>query len=238
MPGSSPPLAPDQTYLDEVNLRFAGRPAEDLIAWAAGEYSGRLALSCSFGGPTGMVLLDLGLRVDPSITVLYVDTGYLFPETYATVELVRERYGIEPRAFLPELSIGAQVQLYGEALWERDADACCELRKVRPMRAALSGFDAYLTGVRRDQASTRTETPLVAWDAKFALLKLNPLADWTERQVWTYIMANNLPYNPLHDRGYPSIGCTNCTKPVAPGDDPRSGRWSGSDKVECGLHTT
>ena len=238
MPSSPSTLPLDSAALDELNRRFAGRPADELIAWAAAEYRGRLAVSCSFGGTTGMVLLDLALRIDPSIAVVYVDTGFLFPETHATVAAVRERYGVEPLAFRPELSPAAQARMHGPALWERDPDACCEVRKVRPMRAALAGFSAYLTGLRRDQASTRQETPLVQWDAKFGLVKLNPLAEWTEHDVWAYIAAHDLPYNPLHDQGYPSIGCTNCTRPVAAGEDPRAGRWSGTDKVECGLHTS
>lgn len=230
------PLSPQQ--VEALNQRFAGRPAEDLIAWAAAEYPGRVALQCSFGGTTGMVLLDLALRVDPGITVVYGDTGFLFPETLATVEAVRARYGIEPVRLAPVLTLEQQAEQFGPALWERDADACCELRKVEPMRAGLASYAAYLTGLRRDQASTRGDTPLVQWDAKFGLVKLSPLAAWTEREIWAYITKHELPYNPLHDHGYPSIGCTNCTRPVAPGADPRSGRWAGSDKVECGLHTS
>jgi phosphoadenosine phosphosulfate reductase len=228
---------PDPVWLDDVNQRFAGRPPSELIAWAAETFPGKVALQCSFGGTSGMVLLDLALAIDPAMAVVYGDTGFLFPETHATVEAVRRRYGIEPRRLAPLLSIEEQVAAHGPALWERDPDACCEIRKVTPMREALAGFDAYLTGLRRDQASTRKETPLVQWDAKFGLLKLNPLAEWTERDVWTYIVAHSLPYNPLHDQGYPSIGCTNCTRAVAPGEDPRSGRWAGTDKIECGLHT-
>ena len=236
MPATSA-LALESDTLAELNRRFADQPAQDLIAWAAAEFPGRLALSCSFGGASGMVLLDLVLQVDRSIAVVYVDTDYLFPETHATVAAVRQRYGIEPLSFRSTLSTAAQDHFHGPALWERDPDACCEIRKVLPMRAALAPFSAYLTGLRRDQASTRGETPLVQWDAKFGLLKLNPLAAWTEHDVWAYIAAHDLPYNPLHDRGYPSIGCTNCTRPVAAGEDPRSGRWSGTGKIECGLHT-
>lgn len=233
---TAPSLAPDQ--LAELNREFAARSPEALIGWAAATYPGSLALSCSFGGASGMVLLDIALRVDPSIRVLYVDTGYLFPETLATARAAEARYGITATGYLPLLTVDEQAARYGAALWERDPDGCCEIRKVEPMRRALGGFSAYLTGLRRDQASTRAETPLVQWDAKFGLLKLNPLAAWSEKDVWTYITSHGLPYNPLHDQGYPSIGCTNCTRPVQPGDDPRSGRWSGTDKVECGLHTT
>jgi phosphoadenosine phosphosulfate reductase len=228
--------APPAERLQALNERFAGAPAQELIAWAAAEYPGRIAVSCSFGGPSGMVLVDLAMAVDRAIPVIYADTDFLFPETYATAQAVEERYGIHALAFRPVLSPQAQAALHGPALWERYPDRCCALRKVEPMRVALENFSAYLTGLRRDQAATRGETPLVQWDAKFGLLKLNPLAGWTEREVWSYIVANDLPYNPLHDRGFPSIGCTNCTRAVAPGEDPRAGRWSGTGKIECGLH--
>src|SRR5581483_9130057 len=144
--------APNEADLAAQNARFAGREPGELIAWAAAEYPGRLAISCSFGGPSGMVLLDLALQVDRSIPVIYVDTEYLFPETYATVEAVRSHYGIAPLAFRSTLSPETQAALRGPALWERDPDACCALRKVAPMREALAHFDAYLTGLRRDQA--------------------------------------------------------------------------------------
>jgi len=228
----------DTELLQSLNERFAGGSPQQIIAWAAETYGGRLALSCSFGGASGMVLLDLALQIDRSVAVVYVDTDYLFPETYETVRAVEGRYGINVLGFRSSLSPKTQELLCGPALWLRDPDRCCELRKVEPMRAALANYDAYLTGLRRDQAGTRSETPLVQWDAKFGLYKLNPLAEWSERDVWSYIVANKLPYNPLHDQGYPSIGCTNCTRPVAAGEDPRSGRWSGTDKVECGLHTS
>jgi phosphoadenosine phosphosulfate reductase len=227
---------PSAEELEALNERFAASPAEDLIAWAVEQHRGRLAVSCSFGGPSGMVIVDLVMAVDRSVPVIYVDTDFLFPETYATVQAVEARYGIQALAFRATLSPQAQAALHGPALWERDSDACCAIRKVEPMRVALANFDAYLTGLRRDQAETRRETPLVQWDGKFGLLKLNPLASWGEREVWSYIMKHELPYNPLHDRGYPSIGCTNCTRAVAADEDPRAGRWSGTGKIECGLH--
>ena len=227
----------DAALVASLDEQFADATAQEIIAWAANEYRGRLAISCSFGGPTGMVLVDLALAVDRSIPIVYVDTGYLFPETHATVRAVEARYGVAVLGFRSALSPHTQEVLHGPALWKRDPDLCCSLRKVEPMHTALAGFSAYLTGLRRDQSETRTQTPLVQWDAKFGLLKLNPLATWNESQIWSHIVTNQLPYNPLHDRGYPSIGCTNCTRAVAPGEDPRAGRWSGNDKIECGLHT-
>jgi len=236
MTSTSASIRPDEAQLAALNARLAGVEAQELIAWAASEYPGKLAISCSFGGPSGMVLLDLALQVERSLPVIYVDTDYLFPETYATVQTVEARYGITPLAFRSALTPQTQELLHGPALWQRDPDACCALRKVAPMRVALSQFSAYLTGLRRDQASTRRETPLVQWDAQFGVLKLNPLAAWSEAEIWAYIVKHDLPYSPLHDRGYPSLGCTNCTRAVQPGEDPRAGRWSGTDKIECGLH--
>jgi phosphoadenosine phosphosulfate reductase len=230
-------LIPGAALAATLDERFAETSAEEIIAWVANEYRGRLAISCSFGGPSGMVLVDLALKIDRTIPIVYVDTDYLFPETYATVRAVEEHYGIGVLGFRSALSPHTQELLHGTALWERDPDLCCSLRKVEPMRTALAGYSAYLTGLRRDQSDTRTQTPLVQWDAKFGLLKLNPLATWSEAKIWSHIVTNKLPYNPLHDRGYPSIGCTNCTRAVAPGEDARAGRWSGSDKIECGLHT-
>ncbi len=213
-----------------------GRPPQDVIAWAAREFSPELALACSFGGVSGMVLLDMAARVAPRIEVFYLDTGVLFPETYATVEQAASRYHIKPVGYRPLLSLTWQDQKYGEALWERDPDRCCELRKVEPNRRALAGKRAWISGLRRDQGATRKDTPVVEWDGKFGLVKVNPLAAWMEQQAWAYIVEHAVPYNPLHDRGYPSIGCMHCTKPVKPGDDPRSGRWQGFEKTECGLH--
>ena len=228
---------PTDAELQGLNGLFANADPRDLIAWAVEGYAGRLAVSCSFGGASGMVLADLVLGLDRTVPLVYVDTDYLFPETYATVKAVEQHYGIQALAFRAALPPATQERLHGPALWERDPDACCAIRKVEPMRAALAPFAAYLTGLRRDQAETRRETPLVQWDAKFGLVKINPLATWDERAVWSYIVEHGLPYNPLHDQGYPSIGCTNCTLAVITGDDIRAGRWSGTGKIECGLHT-
>lgn len=234
---ASAQLALGPRLIAALNERFRSASAEAVMTWAITNYPNKVALSCSFGGPTGMVLLDIGLKIDRNLSVLYVDTEFLFPETYATVQAVKERYGIEPLAFRPAMSPSVQDRVLGPVLWERDADRCCDMRKVQPMRDALSHFDAYFTGLRRDQASSRSETPRFQWDAKFGLLKINPLVDWTESQTWTHILDNKLPYNVLNDHGYPSVGCTHCTRPIAAGEDARAGRWSGSDKIECGLHT-
>ncbi|MDB5057449.1 MAG: phosphoadenosine phosphosulfate reductase [Chloroflexi bacterium] len=222
--------------LQEVAARLEDRPAEEILAWALRTYKDSIVLACSFGGPTGMVLLDMIMKMAPSTPVFYLDTEFLFPETHALIERVSQRYGFVPLAVRPELTADQQAQQEGDRLWERNPDRCCELRKVAPQRQALAGFGAWITGLRRDQASTRRSTPVVSWDQKFGLAKVAPLANWTEQQTWNYIVEHDVPTNALHNVGYPSIGCTHCTRPVETGEDARAGRWSGTAKTECGLH--
>jgi phosphoadenosine phosphosulfate reductase len=182
-----------------------------------------------------MALLDLALRLEPALPVYYLDTGLLFPETYELVQRVSRRYGIAPIPVRTTLSLGAQAEQYGANLWERDPDRCCALRKVEPQRAFLRGYDAWLSGVRREQSVTRRTLEPFQADGE-NLMKVSPLYDWTEEDVWTYVNARNVPVNALHADGYPSIGCVPCTRAVAPGEDQRAGRWSGFMKTECGLH--
>jgi len=208
-----------------------------VLEWAATTYRDRIVLACSFGGPSGMVLVDMIARAGHPVPVYYLDTDLLFPETYALVERVRERYGIQPIAVKTELDLAGQARLHGDKLWERDPDACCALRKVAPQRAFLSKYGAWITGIRRDQAETRKDTPFVSWDEHSGgLAKVSPLADWTEKDVWAYVVAHDVPYNELHDQGFPSVGCVPCTRRAGPGENPRAGRWEGFEKTECGLH--
>lgn len=209
---------------------------QQILRWATACYQPGLALACSFGGPSGMVLLDMTMRIDRSVEVFYLDTDFLFPETYKLRDIAAARYGIEPAGYMSLLTPDEQARRHGEALWSRDPDACCAIRKVEPNRRALAGKRAWISGIRRDQTKQRAATPVVEWDEKFSLVKVSPLATWSEADVWKYIVEHGVPYNELHDRGYPSIGCTHCTRSVRPGDDPRSGRWQGQNKVECGLH--
>jgi phosphoadenosine phosphosulfate reductase len=184
-----------------------------------------------------MVLLDLVARHRFDIPVYYLDTDLLFPETYALIERIRQRYGIEPRAVRTELALDEQAARFGEALWERDPDRCCALRKVAPQRAFLATYGAWITGIRRDQTGSREAVPYVQFDpAAPGLVKISPLADWSESDVWRYVVEHEVPYNELHDRGYPSIGCVPCTRAVGPGGHSRDGRWPDFDKTECGLH--
>jgi phosphoadenosine phosphosulfate reductase len=177
------------------------------------------------------------MKLDPSVPVFYLDTGFLFPETYALAEQAAQRYNFTPIAVRSSLTPERQAEEYGDELWARDPDRCCELRKVIPQREALASYNAWITGLRRDQSSTRAAMPAVQWDAKFGLAKISPLVNWSERQVWQYLAKHKVPRNELHGRGYPSIGCTYCTRPISEGEDLRAGRWSGFTKTECGLHT-
>lgn len=213
-----------------------GKSPQEILAWASAQYQPGLTLACSFGGPSGMVLLDMLMQIDRSVEVFYLDTDFLFPETYKLRDIAAAKYQFEPKGYMSLITPQQQAAKYGDALWSRDPDACCAIRKVEPNERALAGKTAWISGIRRDQSKTRGDIDIVQWDEKFGLVKLNPLASWSESQVWKYVLDNGVPYNELHDRSYPSIGCTHCTKPVAAGEDPRSGRWQGFDKTECGLH--
>ena len=182
-----------------------------------------------------MVLLDQLLELDRSVPIFYLDTGLLHEETYAHIRAVSARYEIAPIAVQAPLTLERQASLYGERLWERDPDRCCELRKVEAQRTFLRPYRAWISGIRRDQTATRAQTPVVEWDRRFDLVKINPLAHWDERTIWSYIVERNVPYNPLHDDGFSSLGCLPCTTPATTGDA-RSGRWPGHSKTECGLH--
>ena len=205
--------------------------AEELVAWAVERFHPSLALVCSFQKEEA-VLLDLLLTVQPDARVFALDTGVLFDETYETWRRVEERYGVQIEPFAGP-TLADQAAAHGESLWARKPDHCCALRKLEPLSRALSGLDAWITGVRREQSPTRAGARKLEWDERHGLWKLNPLADWTEEQLWARITERDLPYNPLHDIGYESIGCTHCTKPGAG----RAGRWAGNEKTECGLHT-
>jgi phosphoadenosine phosphosulfate reductase len=225
----------DQEALSRLGAELDGSTPQEILRWAVEEFQPGLTLACSFGGPTGMVLLDMIMQIDPSVEVFYLDTDFLFPETYHLRDVCEQRYNFKPIGYKSLLTPAAQAAKHGEALWLSNPDQCCEIRKVEPNYRALAGKRAWISGVRRDQAKTRANIGIVEWDAKFDLVKLAPLANWDERKVWAYIVENDVPYNELHNRNYPSIGCTHCTKPVMAGEDPRSGRWQGFDKEECGI---
>jgi phosphoadenosine phosphosulfate reductase len=204
--------------------------ASRVLEYMVDRFHPRLTVACSFQKEASVVL-DLLLKIAPDARVFTLDTHVLVPETYETWQRVEARYGISVEV-VQGPSLGRQAAVYGDRLWERNPDLCCRLRKVDPLTEALTDVDAWISGVRRDQSPGRARTPKLTWDAKHDRWKANPLADWSEKDVWRYIAEHDLPYNPLHDRGYASIGCTHCTSPGAG----RDGRWSDSAKTECGLH--
>ena len=210
---------------------------EQVLAWAFAAYGDNVAIATGFG-VEGMVLLDIAARMNPGVKVFTGDTEFLFPETYDLIDRVEEKYDIKIERLYSDLTPEDQERAYGQALWARDPDLCCSLRKVEPLRRKLATLDAWMTAIRREQTRDRATANKVDWDPKFNLVKISPLADWTREMIWRYVVKHDVPYNPLHDRNYPSIGCTHCTRAVQPGEDPRAGRWSGFGKTECGLHTS
>ncbi|HEX6229137.1 MAG TPA: phosphoadenylyl-sulfate reductase [Solirubrobacterales bacterium] len=219
---------------EAVATELEGRSAPEAIEWMFETFGERHYIACSFQ-KTSSVTAHMARQVNPEARFFYLDTEVLFEESYETRDRLAEHLGVEFDRF-HNLSLGEQAARYGDELWKHDADTCCELRKVEPMRRALSSVDCWLAGVRREDSASRAKTPKFAWDKRFGLWKLSPLADWSERDVWNYIREHHLPYNPLHDHGYPSIGCTHCTRPVEPGGSPRDGRWAGLAKSECGIN--
>jgi phosphoadenosine phosphosulfate reductase len=221
--------------LKAVSDGFEGASPEAVLYWAAGKFGEGVALATGFGAE-GCVLIDMLARVAPRMRVFYLDTGLLFPETYALAERLSARYGVRFERRAARLTPAAQAEIHGERLWERDPEECCRLRKVEPLRETLAGLGAWVTAIRREQTPARARAGVVERDAKFGLVKINPLAAWSARDVWSYVVEHDVPYNPLHDLGYASIGCVPCTTPVRTGEDPRAGRWRGTAKTECGLH--
>ena len=205
------------------------------LGWAFEHFTDSVAISSAFGAE-GMVLIDMASRLRKDVRIFTIDTEFLFPETYALMDRIEEKYGIQIEKVYSVLSPEEQERSHGAALWTRNPDLCCNLRKVEPLRRKLKGLSAWITSIRRDQTAARAGAQRVEWDSKFGLVKINPIVDWTSKQVWRYIHDHDVPYNALHDQDYPSIGCTHCTRAVRPGEDARSGRWPGFSKTECGLH--
>lgn len=218
-----------------IAARLENMPPQDITAWALQEFEKSITIATGFGAE-GLVLIDMACRAFSNPDVFFLDTGFLFPETYELRRRIEDRYGIEIREISPGLTPQSQERAYGPGLWARDPDLCCRLRKLEPLKDALSGFDAWMTAIRRDQTAARANAQAVEWDYRWGLVKVSPLVRWSSREVWDYISREKIPYNPLHDQGYPSIGCTHCTRPVRAGEDDRAGRWSGHVKTECGLH--
>jgi phosphoadenosine phosphosulfate reductase len=208
-------------------LDFEAMSADDLLRWAHEEFGERLCLTCSWQRQSS-ALVHMVSELELGVDVVELDTLVLFPETYATRDRLVEQYGLELKSFRPLDPI--------DRLWETDPDRCCGIRKVEPLERALAGYDAWITGIRREQSPTRANAQKVEWSERYGVWKIQPLVDWDSKRVDAYITVNEIPYNPLHDQGYPSIGCIHCTRAVTAGEDERAGRWAGSNKLECGIH--
>ncbi len=230
----SEPLLSSQD-LESANRLLVGGSPEAILRWAVDRFGSRLTMATAFGAE-GCCLIHMLADIDPSIRIFNLETGYQFPETLELRERIKSRYGIEVEYVRPELTVEEYEQEHGGPLYRHRPDQCCYDRKILPLRRAVVGYDAWISAIRRDQTADRQQADLVQWDEKFQLVKVNPLLFWTKKEVWNFIFKHEVPYNPLHDRDYPSIGCWPCTQPVGNGDDERAGRWAGRVKKECGLH--
>ena len=230
---------PSHEVLDELaaaNRLLEASSPQEIIRWAAERYGQRLTMATAFG-PEGCVILHWLATVAPTTYVFNLETGYQFKETLNLRDRIAERYGLEVVLERPETSVEAYEQLHGGPLYRTDSNRCCGDRKIAVIRRVLVRFDAWMSGIRRDQSTDRATAPIVGWDYRFGVVKISPLATWTKAMVWELIVRENIPYNPLHDQGYVSIGCWPCTRSVTVDEDERAGRWSGTAKTECGLHS-
>ena len=232
---TSVPVLAEIDRINAIGEGFRGAPPEEVMRWAFGEFADGLLIATGFGAE-GMALIDMAVKIIPDPNIFFLDTGFLFPQIHDLRRRVEGRYRVAIRKFQTSLTPEAQEQKYGPRLWASNPDLCCRLRKLDPLREALRGRGAWMTAIRRDQSVTRANAREVEWDHRWQLVKVNPLAGWTSDQVWDYIRRNDVPYNPLHEAGYKSIGCTHCTRPLAAGEGERAGRWPGLVKTECGLH--
>jgi phosphoadenosine phosphosulfate reductase len=225
----------------ELNRQFESSPTEKILEWAWKEYGPRAAIGTSFQG-AGLVIIDLARRNGYPMSVFTLDTGLLFAETIELKKRLEDFFKITIESLEPELTVDQQAAEYGPELWKTKPDDCCWMRKVVPLQKKLATLDVWVTGLRREQSETRQGVDILEiyeFDPVLNrdILKLNPMAKWSQQEVWDYLKQNKIPYNPLHDRGYRSIGCVPCTRPVSEGEDDRAGRWTGFQKTECGIHT-
>jgi phosphoadenosine phosphosulfate reductase len=220
--------------VSHVGAELELAPAEHIIEWAVATFGARFCITSSMGDA---VLAHVASKVAPGIDVVFLDTGYHFVETLGTADAVKHTMPVNLLTITPKQTVAEQDAEYGKDLFARDPDLCCALRKVAPLKESLDGYDAWATGLRRAETHNRVIAPVVGWDAKKGKVKVSPLARWSDEQVEQYIVENGVLVNPLVYDGYPSIGCWPCTRRVAPGEDPRSGRWAGTNKTECGIHS-
>jgi phosphoadenosine phosphosulfate reductase len=233
------PAMPSQDVQDELarasEALETADPA-DIVRWAADRYGNRLTMATAFG-PEGCLIIHWLATIAPKTFVFNLETGYQFAETLELRDRIARRYGIEVSLERPDLSVEDYERLHGGPLHGTDPNRCCADSKIAVIRRVLTRFDAWMSGIRRDQSADRSVAPIVGWDRKFGVVKISPLANWTKARVWDAIVREDIPYNPLHDQGYMSIGCWPCTRQVTFGEDERAGRWSGTAKTECGLHS-
>jgi phosphoadenosine phosphosulfate reductase len=218
-----------------ANQALADASPQAVLRWAVETFHPRLTMATAFGAE-GCCLIHLLAEIEPAVRVFNLETGYQFAETLELRVRLKRRYGIEVEFIRPELTVAEYEEEHGGPLYRIRPDQCCHDRKLLPLRRAVAGYDAWISAIRRDQTADRAAAGVVQWDAKFNLVKVNPLLTWTRKDVWSFVLRHEIPYNPLHDQGYPSIGCWPCTRPVGDGDDERAGRWAGTAKKECGLH--
>ncbi len=231
---------PADLSADEIaaaNELLAHAPPTEILTWAVRRFHPKLLMATAFGAE-GCCLIDMLSRIEPGVTFINLDTGYQFPETLDVRERIRQKYGIEVELVRPDTTVSGYEKRHGLPVHQTDPAQCCHDRKIVPLRAALARHAprAWISAIRKDQTDDRGVASVVQWDKKFGLVKVNPLLNWTKKEVWGHIFKHDVPYNDLHDRGYPSVGCWPCTKAVPPGQDERSGRWAGTAKKECGLH--
>jgi phosphoadenosine phosphosulfate reductase len=223
-----------QWFINACN-ELEGKPPQQILTWAVANFYPKLTMATAFG-PEGNCIIHMLAEIEPRVRIFNLETGYQFAETLELRERLKRRYGIEVEYIRPETTVEDYEAEYGGPLYVIRPDQCCYDRKVLPLRRAVVGYDAWISAIRKDQTGDRAQASVVHWDAKFDLVKINPLLAWTKQDVWNFILKNDIPYNPLHDKGYPSIGCWPCTAPVGVGEDDRAGRWRGTGKKECGLH--
>jgi phosphoadenosine phosphosulfate reductase len=221
--------------LEAASRELEGKTPQDVLRWAVARFHPRLTMATAFGAE-GCCILHMLAEIEPGVRIFNLETGYQFPETLALRERIKERYGIEVEFVRPELTVAEYEEEHGGPLYRIRPDQCCYDRKILPLRRAVVGYDAWISAIRADQTADRAAAHVVQWDGKFGLVKVNPLLSWTKREVWAFVLEHDVPYNPLHDQGYPSIGCWPCTRAVGDGAAERAGRWAGTAKKECGLH--
>ena len=233
------PVTPRMTD-DEIAAaarELADASPQEILRWAVKQFYPRLLMATAFGAE-GCCIIHMLAEIEPDVRIINLETGYQFPETLELRERIKRTYGIEVEFIRPEQAVAEYEAEHGGPLYTHRPDQCCHDRKILPLRQAMERINplAWISAIRKDQTEHRAAAGVVQWDAKFNVVKVNPLLNWTKKDVWGFIMKHNVPYNPLHDRDYPSIGCWPCTRPVGPGEDERAGRWAGKVKKECGLH--